>query len=211
MTPNPSITTVPHDTQLKHHHSATWHPSITTMQHDTQHKYHHSATWHPTQASPQCHMTPKYHHSATWHPTQASPQCHMTPNTSITTVPHDTQHKYHHSATWHPTQASPYPTPAGRAATFAHNSVSRSCGDILGLDVTLEWQWRQRSDVEMAPQQHSNSPPDTGPTNGHVWEEGAVRMLSHRSERPFCTAEQSLAQSGHEPQWACLFLSEPQR
>jgi hypothetical protein len=63
----------------------------------------------------------------------------------------------------------------------------------------------------MAPQQHSNSPPDTGPTNGHVWQQGAVRMLSHRSERPFGTAEQSLAQSGYEPQWVCLFLSEPHR
>jgi len=129
MTPNPSITTVSHDTQPKYYQChITPNSGITTVPHGTQ---------------------PKYHHSATWYPTQVSPQCHMTP-------------KYHHSATLYPTHASPYLTPAGRhAATFAHNSVSRSCGDNLGLDVTLQWQWRQRSYVEMAPQQHSTIPHQT--------------------------------------------------
>jgi hypothetical protein len=69
----------------------------------------------------------------------------------------------------------------------------------FGCDVT----------VTEAPQAHSNSPPGTGPINGHVWEEETVRMLSHRSKRPFGTAKQSLAQAGYELQWACLFLSEP--
>jgi hypothetical protein len=63
---------------------------------------------------------------------------------------------------------------------------------------------KRRHNSTLIPHQTPDLPTDTS------GRKGAVRMPSHRSERPLGTAEQSV-QSGFEPQCTCLFLSDPHR